>query len=87
MRRRSRQCDSMCWRIACVRRRGPEEESNIRGLVQRGVVAWKSAGQGLPAVERFDSSAQRSGGTMLLETSAQRQLRYVPTFLDNGRVD
>jgi len=58
-------------------RRGPEEKPDIRGLVQRGIVAWKSAGQRLPAVERFDPGSEWSGRTLFLETPAKRQLGYV----------
>jgi len=55
--------------------------------MQRGIVAWQSTGQGLPAIERVDSSPEWSGRTLLLETPGKRQLGYVVFRIrDSGRM-
>jgi len=73
--------------LVSLYRRGPKEEPDIRGFMQRGIVARQSTGQGLPAVKRIDPSAEWSGRTLLLETPGKRQLGYVVFWIrDSGRM-
>jgi len=71
--------------FASLYRRGPEKEPDIRGIMQRGIVARQSSGQGLPAVERVDPSPEWSGRTLLLETPGKRKLRYVVFLIRDSR--